>query len=89
MTQEIPLNIKDLAAAIGRSRSYVEAMRQAGYQFTHANRSLASDALRWLRRNPEFRSTSYRWGKKGASKRLPRPQPVAAGNSDAQVHSND
>jgi hypothetical protein len=79
---KIPVNTTDLAGAIKRSRSYVQAMRQGGYLFTHGNRTLVADALKWLRKNPDFRSTSYRWGKTNARKRPQHPQPVTAGKND-------
>ncbi len=55
----IPVNSTRLAEALERSPSYVSAMKAAGYVFTHGNRTLVSDALEWLKANPDFRSTTY------------------------------
>lgn len=60
----IPLNGKQLAEAIGRSQTYVIAMKKVGgYKFSHGNRSLPNHALKWIADHPEFRVSSYnqRW----------------------------
>jgi hypothetical protein len=57
---EIPISGKDLALYMGRSSSYISAMKSAGYEFTHGTRTLLSSALAWLSEHPDFRSTGYR-----------------------------
>ena len=60
MEIEIPVNVKTLAKKIDRTPFYIHAMKKVGgYTFTHGNRTLVSDALEWLRKNPAFRSTGY------------------------------
>lgn len=86
---QIPINATDLAASIRRCRSYVSAMKAAGYRFTHGNRTLLRDALKWLRLNPEFRSTSYHAAASKDHKRQPRLPVAIAGTIDEPAHSND
>ncbi len=80
---QIPVNASILAERIKRGRSYVCAMKAAGYDFTHGNRTLVGDALKWLRKNPDFRSTAYHSSEKKADrKRQPRPLPATVGTAD-------
>lgn len=73
MRDEIPVNVKTLAARIGRTPFYVHAMKAGGYAFSHGNRTLAKHALKWLRENPSFRSTAY--GRQRAESLVPRTRP--------------
>jgi hypothetical protein len=87
---EIPINSVRLADRIDRSRWYVAAMKAAGYKFTHGSRTLLTDALRWLRNNPEFRSTFYHEAAASKGhKRPPRPQLVGADTGDGPTHFHD
>jgi hypothetical protein len=56
----LPLSIKDLCRKLDRGRSYVWAMRKAGYKFTHGKRTTLASALLWLKENPYFCSNHYR-----------------------------
>lgn len=85
---EIPINATQLASEMDRSRSYVSAMKAGGYQFTHGTRTLLADALKWLRKNPDFRSTSYRAASRGRKHRLCLP-PATVGTADEPIRSHD
>lgn len=74
MSEEIPVNVKTLAARIGRTPFYVHAMKAGGYTFTHGNRTTVSHALTWIRKNPLFRSTAY--GRQRAESLEPRTRPL-------------
>ena len=65
MTDEIPVDNKTLAQRIGRSPYYVAAMKSAGYEFTHGTRTMVRDALGWLKKHRDFRSTGYRFNAPG------------------------
>jgi len=43
-----------LALRLGVSRSYVGAMKRAGFVFSHGRRSTAKAALVWLQEHPDF-----------------------------------
>lgn len=64
-TTEIPLSCGALALTLGRHPSYVSAMKSGGYVFTHGTRTLLSDAVDWLAKHPDFRSTGYRMSAPG------------------------
>lgn len=88
---EIPVNATVLADRIDRTPFYVHAMKKiGGYQFSHGNRTLVSHALRWIRKNPDFRSTAYRKAKEteDGRKRRPHLPPVAADMSCEPIRSN-
>src|SRR4051812_20819250 len=55
------LNGRQLAEALGRGSNagYVTAMKACGYAFLYATRTTRAHALKWLRANPQFRSTGY------------------------------
>jgi hypothetical protein len=59
------VNLVDLARCLkgrGRSpvsRSFIYAMKRAGYEFTHGKLTTVGSARQWLAANPEFRTTSY------------------------------
>lgn len=53
------LNTNELASALGRSRSYVAAMKKSGYLFSHGMRTTLSHAIAWLGKRPDFKSTGY------------------------------
>lgn len=48
------LSKQELAARIGRHRSYVSAMARAGLKFSCGRISM-KDALAWMAANPDFR----------------------------------
>lgn len=48
------LSVKELAFEIGRSRTYVSAMKRCGFRMP-GGKATASEALKWLRRRPGFR----------------------------------
>jgi hypothetical protein len=50
------LNVNELAAALGRHRSYVSAMRKAGYCPEIPGRYTLEGATAWLKSNPGFRA---------------------------------
>jgi len=52
------LTPKELAAALGRSRTYVYAMRAQGFRMP-GNMATLQQALDWLERRPRFRTTAY------------------------------
>ncbi len=64
------LNGTELAAALGRERMYVTAMKAAGYRMEFGTRSTKAHAEAWLRAHPGFNSTDYfaRHRKPGASR---------------------
>lgn len=51
----IILNSKQLAAELGRGKSYVSAMKLGGFVFTHGMKTTLQAALDWLAENPDFR----------------------------------
>lgn len=53
------LNGKQLAERMKVSRTFVCAMKNAGYQFSHGSYTTLRHALNWLRKHPEFRTTRY------------------------------
>jgi predicted sugar kinase len=55
MNPEQLLTIKELAATLGRSRTYVAAMKRAGFMMPGGQATL-SEARAWLARNPPPRS---------------------------------
>lgn len=54
------LNTTQLARAMGRSRSYVVAMKRSGYEFSHGMLTTVQHANAWLKKHPTFRSSDYR-----------------------------
>ena len=65
------LNAKQLAAELGRSRSYITAMKRAGYVFEFGTTTTYSHACIWLKKNGnQFRASHYL--AKGADTRLPK-----------------
>jgi len=52
MIDEPLLSPKELASKLGRSYSYVEAMRRGGFKMI-AHRTTLTAAIAWLARNPE------------------------------------
>lgn len=57
------LTIKELAAVLGKSRTYVHAMIAAGFEMPGRTATL-QEARDWLRANPDFSCTAYAAGKK-------------------------
>lgn len=57
MTQNIdaPLSPKELAAALGRNRTYVEAMKRRGFKMLGGCATIR-EARTWIARNPPPRS---------------------------------
>lgn len=47
------LNLKQLAGELGVGYSFTKAMRRAGLPLL-GGRVLADDAIKWLRKNPDF-----------------------------------
>lgn len=79
------LNCKTLAERMGQGPGYVSAMKAAGYSFEFGTKTTLKHALRWRRRNPDFRTTAYY--------RAHREQPAddsggSANKSCEPVHSN-
>jgi hypothetical protein len=55
------LTTKELAAALGRSRTYVCAMKRHGFAQVMPGRYTLAAAVDWLHRHPAFRfSTAYK-----------------------------
>lgn len=52
MIDEELLSMKQLAAKLGRSYSYVRAMRRVGFRMV-AGRTTLTAAVAWLAKNPE------------------------------------
>src|ERR1051325_1642906 len=79
------LNATQLGEAMGKGPGYVTAMRAAGYEFEFGNQTTLRHALRWRKKNPAFRSTSYY----RAHRRPPADaKGVAGGKSDAPARLN-
>lgn len=62
------LNSTQLAAEMGRGRTYVSAMKAAGYAMRYGNRDTIGNALAWLEAHPNFRTTKYCDKKNGKHK---------------------
>lgn len=58
-----------LASALGKSPTYVTAMKHAGYEFTHGTMTTLESAHAWLAAFPQFRACHYL--AQGADVRLP------------------
>lgn len=67
------LGVSELAAKLGRGRTYVWAMTRAGYEFTHGQgrrrRTTLESALDWLAAHPEFHLESPRRSNRASSRR--------------------
>lgn len=50
------LNCSEIATALGRNRSYISAMKRAGYQMEYGTKDTLKNALQWLSANPTFRT---------------------------------
>lgn len=48
----------ELAAKMKVSNSYVSCMKRKGYQFSHGRWTTYEHAMRWIARNPWFRTTN-------------------------------
>lgn len=53
------LNKKQLGQKMGKGPGFVAAMIEFGYEMEFGNQTTLAHALRWRRRNPDFRTTSY------------------------------
>lgn len=53
-------NVEELAAALGRSRTYVSGMKRAGFTMPGGTATV-NEARKWLRENPEYNSKTV-WG---------------------------
>lgn len=60
------LYIKELAAALRKSRTYVHAMKKAGFSMPGGTATL-EEARAWLRANPSFSCTAYAKGEAQAA----------------------
>lgn len=59
----------ELARRLNRSRSYVWAMKRAGFKFTHGRRTTVDAALLWLEWNRDFVTTRRAQPRRGSSLR--------------------
>lgn len=79
------LNGRELAAEMGQSPGYVSAMKEWGYEFEFGTKTTLAHALRWRRRNKDFRTTAYH----RAHRRQPGDVPAVPSNKSCEpVHSN-
>lgn len=53
------INCTELAMALRRSRQYVSAMKEAGYQMEFGTMTTLAHAEQWLRDHRDFRITGY------------------------------
>ncbi len=76
------LTTSELALALGRSDTYVLALKRAGYVFQYADRTTVDHVLDWLAVHPEFRSTNYI---RAPRSRQADPVPVQLAGGDTAV----
>lgn len=55
---KILLTLRGLSEALGVSYSYTRAMKKAGFPLI-GGRARVPDALRWLKRHPDFRVSDH------------------------------
>lgn len=53
------LNGRQLADEMGQGKGFVSAMKAHGYVFDFGTKTTLAHALRWRRRNKDFRTTTY------------------------------
>lgn len=59
MIQMKLINGKKLAKRMGVPSIFVTAMKSRGFVFAYGGRTLYGEAMRWLRKHPEFRYSDY------------------------------
>lgn len=79
------LNGRQLGEEMGQSPGYVSAMKEWGYEFEFGTKTTLAHALRWRRRNKDFRTTAYH----RAHRRPPGDVLAAPSNRSGEpAHSN-
>ena len=83
---EILLNKSELSKAIRRSRGYVTAMIDGGYNMKYASLTTAEHALDWLYENQGFKRTDY-FCRRGLLGKSPSRKQRGVGKYDARRNS--
>lgn len=74
------------AKAVAVAVTTLQAMKKAGYKFTHAGKTTPRSVLKWLEAHPDFR-VSHVYPSGARTKRGPARRPSRAGKLDALLSS--
>lgn len=81
--KDVLLTGKELAAILGRSQSYVCAMKRSGFKLAIPGRYSLAAARRWLEERPEFRFASVYPHRRKTTQNFPKADALDTPASDA------